>query len=361
MNGQHHTSSDNAPQFVTSDSTAFPGDYALWLKDIKLRYRQAQSKAAIKVNTEQLQFYWQLGKDIVAMRIEDHWGKGVMKQLSLDLRAEFPNQTGFSHTNLKYIKRWYSFYSQEDIIGQQVVDQFGFPSVFGQIPWGHHIHIFTHCGSAREALFYINRTVEGNWSRRMLEDNMEADLYGRQAKAVTNFEAHLPAVQSKLAEELLKDPYKLDFLSLREGYDERDMEDALAQNITRFLLELGHGFAYVGRQMELRMPGGQSFFPDMVFYNIPLKCYVVVELKVVKFIPEFAGKLNFYVTAADKLLRGEGDNPSIGLLICRSKDDTVVEWSLQDINKPIGVSSYQLQEVVNRTVEELESKTKERR
>lgn len=361
MNGQHHTSSDNAPQFVTSDSTAFPGDYALWLKDIKLRYRQAQSKAAIKVNTELLQFYWQLGKDIVAMRIEDHWGKGVMKQLSLDLRAEFPDQSGFSHTNLKYIKRWYSFYSQEDIIGHQAGDQLNMPDKFKLVPWRHHVCIFTKSKTVKEALFYINRTVEGNWSRRMLEDNMEADLYGRQAKAVTNFEAHLPAVQSKLAEELLKDPYKLDFLSLREGYDERDMEDALAQNITRFLLELGHGFAYVGRQMELRMPGGQSFFPDMVFYNIPLKCYVVVELKVVKFIPEFAGKLNFYVTAADKLLRGEGDNPSIGLLICRSKDDTVVEWSLQDINKPIGVSSYQLQEVVNRTVEELESKTKERR
>ena len=361
MDEQYHTPSDNAPQFVTSDSTALPGDYTLWLKDIKLRYRQAQCKAAIKVNTELLQFYWQLGKDIVAMRIEDHWGKGVMKQLSLDLRAEFPDQAGFSHTNLKYIKRWYSFYNQEDIIGQQVVDQFGFPSLFGQIPWGHHIHILTHCSSTSEALFYINRTIEDNWSRRTLEDNMEADLYRRQAKAVTNFEAHLPAVQSKLAEELLKDPYKLDFLSLREDYDERDMEDALAQNITRFLLELGHGFAYVGRQMELRMPGGQSFFPDMVFYNIPLKCYIVVELKVVKFIPEFVGKLNFYVTAADKLLRGEGDNPSIGLLICRSKDDTVVEWSLQDINKPIGVSSYQLQEVVNRTIKELESKTKERK
>lgn len=153
----------------------------------------------------------------------------------------------------------------------------------------------------------------------------------------------------------LKDPYNLSFLQLSKGYNETELENALATNITRFLLELGHGFAYVGRQMELRMPGGQSFFPDMVFYNIPLKCYVVIELKVVKFVPEFAGKLNFYVTAADHLLRGEDDNPSIGLLICRSKDDTVVEWSLQDINKPIGVSTYQLQEVVKRTIEELEN------
>ncbi len=359
MNKYDYTSDDNAPQFVTSDGTALPHEYSLWLKNIKSRYRQAQIKVALKVNTELLQFYWQLGKDIVAMHIEDQWGKGVMKQLSLDLRAEFPEQTGFSHTNPKYVKRWYLFYNQTDIIGQQVVDQFGFPILFGQIPWGHHIQIFTHCKTVSEAIFYMSRTAEGNWSRRMLEDNIESDLYGRQAKAVTNFKEHLSMPQSKLAEKLLKDPYNLDFLTLREGYDERDLENAIAQNITRFLLELGHGFAYVGRQMELRMPSGQSFFPDMVFYNIPLKCYVVVELKVVDFIPEFAGKLNFYVTAADKLLRGEGDNPSIGLLICRSKDDTVVEWSLQDINKPIGVSSYQLQEVVRRTIEELQGKTKQ--
>ncbi len=359
MDKQQDRLNDNTPQFIASDSTAFPHEYAQWLKNIKARYRQAQSKAALTVNAELLLFYWQLGKDIVAMHIEDQWGKGVMKQLSLDLRNAFPEQAGFSLTNLKYIKRWYAFYSQEDTIGQQPVDQFGFPSLFGLIPWGHHIHIFTHCSNVSEALFYMNKSVEANWSRRMLEDNIAANLYNRQSRAVTNFEKHLPAAQGLLAKELLKDPYNLDFLILREGYDEHDLEDALAHSITRFLLELGRGFAYVGRQMELRMPGGQSFFPDMVFYNIPLKCYVVVELKVVKFIPEFAGKINFYVTAADRLLRSEGDNPSIGLLICRSKDDTVVEWSLQDVNKPIGVSSYQLQEVVNRTIEELESQASE--
>ena len=356
MEKKHHTTDKNTPQFVSSDSMTYPQEYILWLKDIKMRYRQAQSKAVVKVNCEMLRFYWALGKDIVSMHVEELWGKGVMNQLSLDLRATFPGQDGFSVTNLKYMKRWYLFYNQENVIRHQAGDEFEMPENFVQIPWKHHVCIFTKSKNMDEALFYINRTVEGNWSRRMLEDNMETDLYGRQAKAITNFDKHLPAAQSKLAEELLKDPYKLDFLTLKDDYDERDLENALAQNITRFLLELGHGFAYVGRQMELRMPGGQSFFPDMVFYNIPLKCYIVVELKVVKFIPEFAGKLNFYVTAADKLLRGEGDNPSIGLLICRSKDDTVVEWSLQDINKPIGVSSYQLQEVVNRTVEEMENK-----
>lgn len=279
-----------------------------------------------------------------------------MQQLSLDLRDSFPGQNGFSVTNLKYIKRWYAFYAESDEIRQQLVDEFGFPLLFGQIPWGHHICIFSKSKTVGEALFYIERTIAENWSRRRLEGNLEDDLYNRQAKAVNNFDKHLSPVQSKLAEELLKDPYNLDFLKLKKDYTESDLEDSIAQNITRFLLELGRGFAYVGRQMELRMPGGQSFFPDMIFYNIPLKCYVVIELKIVKFVPEHAGKLNFYVTAVDKLLRGEGDNPSVGLLICRSKDDTVVEWSLQDINKPIGVSSYQLQEVVNRTIEELEGK-----
>lgn len=346
---------DTRPHFVSSDATAFSHEYVSWLKNIKQLYRQSQAKAALKVNEELLRFYWALGRDMVALKIEEQWGKGVMKQLSLDLRAAFPEQKGFSHTNLKYIKRWYSFYHSAVEIGQQAVDQFQLPKSFTQIPWGHHIQIFTHCHSVTEALFYIDKVIEGNWSRRMLEDNIQENLYGSVGRIPTNFNKRLPKEQSELALQTLKDPYNLSFLQLSKGYNETELENALATNITRFLLELGHGFAYVGRQMELRMPGGQSFFPDMVFYNIPLKCYVVIELKVVKFVPEFAGKLNFYVTAADHLLRGEGDNPSIGLLICRSKDDTVVEWSLQDINKPIGVSTYQLQEVVKRTIEELEN------
>lgn len=357
-NNNNNHADDRLPQFVASDSTAFSAEYAEWLKSVKSRYRQAQVKAAIKVNRELLRFYWALAGDIVAMNIEEHWGKGVMKQLSLDLRASFPEQTGFSLTNLKYVKRWYEFYCGAEEIGQQVVDQLGIPSAFDKIPWGHHIMIFTHCHSVKEALFYIDKVVEGNWSRRTLEDNLEARLFESQGNVPSNFSQHLTEQQSQLALQTLKDPYNLDFLHLSKGYDEEDLENALASNITRFLLFLGHGFAYVGRQMELRMPGGQSFFPDMVFYNIPLKCYVVVELKVVKFVPEFAGKLNFYVTAADKLLRGNGDNPSIGLLICKSKDDTVVEWSLQDINKPIGVSTYQLEEIVKRTFEEVENKKK---
>lgn len=248
------------------------------------------------------------------------------------------------------MKRWYSFYAKSDEIRHQVGDELEFPANFSLVPWRHHISIFTKSNSVKEALFYINKTIEGNWSRSTLENRMEEKLYVKQGCAVTNFSSKLPVAQSKLAEEVLKDPYKLDFLHLKEDYDEKDLEDALAHNITRFLLELGQGFAYVGRQMELRMPGGQSFYPDMIFYHIHLKCYVVIELKVVKFIPEFAGKLNFYVSAADHLLKKDDDNPSIGLLICKSKDDTVVKWSFEDINKPIGVSTYQLQEIVDQTI-----------
>ncbi len=351
---QINSNEDRLPQFVTSDGHPFSQGYASWLANLKKRYVHLQAKAAVKVNTELLHFYWTLGKDIVAMHIEEQWGKGVLKQLSLDLRASFPEQTGFSLTNLKYIKRWYAFYEGSEEIGQQAADQLGLPLSFASVPWFHHIVIITHSKSVREALFYINKVLEGNWSRRMLEDIIKANLYENHGNIPSNFSGLLPDGQSQLVLQTLKDPYNLNFLRLSNGYNEAELEDALVSNITRFLLELGHGFAYVGRQMELRMPGGQSFFPDMVFYHIPLKCYVVVELKVVDFIPEFAGKLNFYVSAADHLLRGKDDNPSIGLLICKAKDDTVVEWSLQDINKPIGVSSYQLQEVVKRTFQEME-------
>lgn len=208
-------------------------------------------------------------------------------------------------------------------------------------------------------MFYIQQVMDGGWSRPKLNANIDKHLYQSQGAALTNFEHTLPAPQSQLAKELLKDSYHFEFLTMKEEYEEQDLEDALVSNVTRFLMELGQGFSYVGCQMELQMPGGQTFFPDLLFYHIPQHRYVVIELKVVKFIPEFAGKLNFYVTAIDELMRGEGDNPTVGLLICKSTDKTVVEWSLRDINKPLGVSTYQLEEVVERTVKELEQKKKE--
>lgn len=339
------------PTIISNDGVMPSLDYQKWLKSLKSRYRSAQAKAAVRVNDGMLRFYWSLGRDIVNMKVEEQWGKGIIEKLSLDMKHEFNNQQGFSVTNLRFMKRWFLFYTNDLEIRYQAGNEFEMPNKFTFVPWKHHVYIIRKCHSVKEALFYIDKTIEGGWSRRMLEDQIDSNLYARQGAALTNFSEKLPSVQSKLAEEVLKDPYKLDFLRMKEGYEERDLEDALANKITRFLLELGKGFAYVGRQMELRMPGGQSFFPDMIFYHTKLKCYVVVELKVVKFIPEFAGKLNFYVTAADKLLKDENDNPSIGLLICKSKDDTVVKWSFQDINKPIGVSTYQLQELVDKTVE----------
>ena len=378
------------PTFVSRDMMTADEGYVQWMADIKQRFRQSQVKAAVRVNTAMLEFYWSVGRDLVALRAEERWGAGVVKQFALDMRQAFPDETGFSDTNVKYMKRWYLFYYErvikgqqpvdqighqaggqfEDIEksqqvagqldesekGQQVVDQLQFPDSFGLIPWGCHILIFSKCQTLDEAIFYINKVTEEGWSRSRLESQMAANLFGSQGAAVTNFEHTLPAPQSQLAKEILKDPYHFGFLSMSEEYEEKDLEDALVSNVTRFLMELGKGFSYVGRQMELQMPGGQTFFPDLLFYHIPQHRYVVIELKVVKYIPEFAGKLNFYVTAVDELLRGEGDNPTVGLIICKSTDKTVVEWSLRDINKPLGVSTYQLEQVVERTVRELELK-----
>ncbi len=232
------------------------------------------------------------------------------------------------------------------------------PETFGMVPWKHHVVIISKSHTLEEALFYLNKVVKEGWSRALLEHQIDSDLFNNQGSAITNFDQTLPTAQIDAAKELLKKEYDLSFITAEEVKKEKDLENALANNITRFLLELGRGFSYVGRQMELQMPGGQTYFPDLVFYHIPQHRFVVVELKAVNFMPEFAGKLNFYVTAADKLLRGEGDNPSVGLLICKSSDKTVVEWSLQDIQKTLGVASYQLQEVVERTIAEIETENK---
>ena len=346
------------PSFVYRDGMTADAEYVEWLSDVKTRFRQCQIKAAIRVNTTMLEFYWSIGRDLVTLRAEECWGAGVVKQFALDMRQAFPDATGFSLTNVKYMKRWYLFYNEQDAKSQRAVDQLGMPEIFGQVPWGQHIDIISNCNSIDEAFFYIRKVVENGWSRPVLNANIDANLFQNQGSAITNFDTTLPISQSELAKELLKKEYDLNFITAEEVKKEKDLENALAKNITGFLLELGHGFSYVGRQMELQMPGGQTYFPDLVFYHIPQHRYVVVELKAVKFIPEFAGKLNFYVTAADKLLRGEGDNPSVGLLICKSTDKTIVEWSLQDIQKPLGVASYQLQEVVERTIAELENMKK---
>jgi len=369
----------NMPMFVCRNGMASDKDYVEWLSEIKSRFRSSQVKAAIRVNTDMLELYWSIGRDLVRMKAEERWGGGIVKQFALDMRSAFPTATGFSDTNIKYMKRWYLFYYELVAKGQWPVDQLGnqkeaqevsfekgqrvvdlleMPKEFGQIPWGQHIDIFSKCKNLDEALFYISKTIENGWSRPQLLTNIEKNLFKKLGAAVSNFNKTLPTPQGKLAQEILKDPYNFDFLSMSQDYEEKDLEDALVRNVTQFLLELGKGFSYVGRQMELQMPGGQTFYPDLVFYHIPQHRYVVIELKAVKYMPEFAGKLNFYVTAVDELLRGENDNPSVGLVICKSTDKTIVEWSLKDINKPLGVATYQLQEVVDRTVAELELQNK---
>ncbi len=341
---------NNKPTFVVSDKDfRINDDYVILLANIKQRFRNSQIKAAVRVNDTMIEFYWSVGADIVEMQRIHKWGSGVIKQLSLDLRSAFPDKDGFSVRNLEYMKRWYLFYSEYFTKTNQVGAIFSLPDDFAMIPWRHHVHIAYKCTSVEEAMFYIHQTIERNWSRRELEDNIADNLYSKQGKAITNFDYRLPETQGNLAHAVLKDPYNFEFLSMRKGYNELQLEEALINNITRFLLELGVGFAFVGRQMELRMSNGKSFFPDLIFYHIKLKSYVVIELKVVDFLPEFVGKLNFYVSAADELLRSEDDNPSIGLLICKSKDRTMVEWAFRGVNAPIGVAEYQLQEIIDKT------------
>lgn len=322
-------------------------DYTQWIRDLKQRVRTAQLKAAVRVNTTLLEFYWELGQDIVDKQQRAHWGDSLIKQLSADLSEEFPDLKGFSRRNLEYIRRWYLFWADETPIAQQAVAQLKekYENAIFLIPWSHNIDIITRSRSLDEAIFYVRKTIENNWSRAVLTHQIESGLHLREGRAITNFEATLPAPLSDLARETLKDPYTFDFLTLTERYDERELENALLDHLTRFLLELGTGFAFIGRQYRLNV-AGDEFLIDLLFYHTRLHCHVVVELKPVKFIPEFAGKLSFYVAAVDELLRGEGDNPTIGILICKSKNDTVVEYALRNTQQPIGVSEYKLTRVL---------------
>jgi predicted nuclease of restriction endonuclease-like (RecB) superfamily len=309
-------------------------DYRQWLGDLKTRFRHVQLEAAVAVNTQLLQFYWELGADIVARQASQSWGSGFLEQLSRDLMQEFPGIKGFSVRNLKYIRQWHSFWS-DAAIGQQPVAQ------LTAIPWGHNLTILSKCPTHTEALYYVQQTQAHGWSRSVLTHQIESGLWQREGKALTNFAQTLPAAQSDLAAQMLKDPYVLDFLSLTLEHNERELEKALIDHITHFLLELGAGFAYMGRQVPLKV-GEREFFLDLLFYHARLHCYVVVELKTVDFEPEFAGKLNFYLKAVDEQMRNEADTPSIGLLLCKSKDKLVAEYALSDIQKPLGLATYTL-------------------
>ena len=310
-------------------------EYKVWLKDLKQKVLTTQLKAAVQVNSTLLAFYWELGEEIVQRQQQSSWGDGFLKQLSQDLMAEFPEIKGFSRRNLELIRQWYLFWNRSSAIAKQAVSQ------LVQIPWGHNLTISRKCQTETEALYYIRNTIEHGWSRNVLTHQIESGLWHREGKTVSNFEATLPAVQSNLAQQTLKDPYVFDFLTLTQNYNEKELEQGLIEHITQFLLELGAGFAYMGKQVHLQV-GQQDFYIDLLFYHAYLHCYVVIELKAGDFKPEHAGKLNFYITAVDRQMRKEGDAPTIGILLCKNKDKVVAEYALSDIQKPIGVSEYQL-------------------
>ncbi|MFA5144110.1 MAG: PDDEXK nuclease domain-containing protein [Candidatus Omnitrophota bacterium] len=312
-------------------------EYKVWLADIKARVRNAQIKAALSVNTELLKLYWSIGADIVARQKNAKWGDSFLLRLSKDLMSEFPDMKGFSKRNLELIRQWHLFYSQ---IAKQAVSQLPLEQIT-QIPWGHNIAIIAKCKDIKEALYYVQNTITHNWSRNVLVHQIESALYRREGRAVTNFPLTLPKPQSDLARQTLKDPYVFDFLSMSDDYNERDLEKGLTVHLTNFLLELGAGFSFIGRQVSVQV-GTKEFFIDLLFYHTRLHCYIVVELKTGDFEPAYAGQLNFYIKAVDSQLRKNDDHPTIGLLLCKSREKLVAEYALSDIHKPIGVSEYKL-------------------
>lgn len=350
---------NNEPHIVRVKDFRIDADYADWLSEIKRRYVSAQIRAAVKVNTEKLRFNWSVGRDLVLRKAEEKWGSGVVEQLSFDLQAAFPNEKGFGCRNLWSMKKWYIHFSSHDaseklhqlgaelqehsnkviINPSQLVADSDMPMVLGLVPWRHQVDIVSQCKSIDEAAFYLKECILGGWTRQTLNNSMKAKLYKTHGKAISNFPEYLVDAQCRMAQEITKENYDFGFVTVPANYKEEQLESALEQNITQFLLELGTGFAFVGRQKEL-IVGNRSRRIDMLFYHIRLKAYVVVELKVTPFDPEYTGKLNYYVNAVDELLKGPDDNPTIGLLICSDKNETDVRWAFKGIQTPMGVASY---------------------
>ena len=308
-----------------------PEGYGDWLTGLKRRINEAQQRAALSVNRELVHLYWQIGRDILNRQAEQGWGAKVIERLAQDLRKAFPEMKGFSPRNLKYMRAFAEAWPDTEFVQQAVA----------QLPWGQNLVLLDKLSGPDERRWYAAKAIEHGWSRNVLVHQIESRLLDRQGAAVTNFEQHLPAPQSDLAIETLKDPYRFDFLGLGEEAREREIENALVGHVTDFLLELGAGFAYVGRQVHLEV-GGEDFFIDLLFYHLKLSCYVVIELKAGDFKPEHLGQLGFYLTAVDRQVKKEQDQPSIGLLLCKSQNKVVAEYALHGLKQPIGVSSYEL-------------------
>lgn len=310
--------------------------YQDWLNQLKTHIRSSQQRAILAVNRELVLLYWQIGKDILQRQTEQGWGAKVIEKLSKDLSAEFPEIKGFSTRNLKYMRKFAQEWQDFEFV----------QAVLAQLPWYHQIALLDKLKSAEQRIWYAQKTIEHGWSRNVLVHQIESGLLERTGQAVNNFSQTLPEIQSDLATQTFKDPYIFDFLTLGEAYHERELETALTNHIMAFLLELGAGFAFVGKQRHIEV-GGDDFYIDLLFYHLQLRCYVVIELKTGEFKPEHVGQLNFYVTAVDRQLKTEHDTPTIGLLLCKSRNEVVVEYALNQNPQPIGVAVYQLEKMLN--------------
>ena len=323
-------------------------EYRLWIANLKSRIQTAQIKAAVTVNTQLIGLYWDIGRQIAEKQQASGWGDAIIGQIAQDLSREFQTMKGFSRANLYRMKRFYGFYARIDEgLSKEIPQTQGeiefVAQLVRQIPWGHNIIVFQKIKDRDKALWYVRKTIENGWSRSVLDHQIGSQLYERQVEKprIDNFIERLPAPQSDLARETLKDPYLFDFLSVGDDAHEREVETALVERITRFMLELGKGFAFVGRQYHLEV-GGEDFYIDLLFYHLRLHCYVAIELKNSHFKPEYTGKLNFYLTALDELVKMKEDGPSIGIILCRDRNNIVAEYALRDMNKPIGISRYEL-------------------
>ncbi len=328
-------------------------EYLNWIKRLKTKIREAQNKVAFSINSQLLELYWELGRELALRQQNTNWGSNYIESTALELRTSFPQIKGFSRRNLYAMRQWYLFYSQENEFMPQAV---------AQIPWGHNRLIVSKIKNLKEANFYINEVIKNSWNRDTLEIQIDNKLYQKIGKATTNFDRTLPEKQSKLAKQRLKDPYNFDFLGLEEDALEKAVEDELVKHITKFLLELGKGFAFMGRQFKIEI-SETDYFIDMLFYHVELRCFVVIELKSGKFKPEYAGKLNFYLSAVDTQIKNTNDNPTIGILLCKKKNKIEAEYALRDINKPMGISEYKLTELIPEkiksklpSIQELETK-----
>jgi len=329
-------------------------DYLEWLNKLKEKIRTTQIKAALSANSELIRLYWDIGKDIFEKQEIKGWGNSIVENLSIDLKSEFPNMKGFSKRNLFYMKKFYTFYKTNFSKVQQLV---------AQIPWGHNILIISKSQDINEAILYLNETLENNWSRDILDMQIGSDLYKRKGSAITNFSQSLPNPNSDLANQTLKDPYLFDFLTLNKDADEKSIEEQLTKHITHFLLELGKGFAFIGRQYHIEI-GEKDYYIDLLFYHTKLRCYVVIELKAKEFKAEYAGKLNFYLSAVDDILKLKEDNPTIGILLCKERNKIEAEYALRGMLQPIGVAEFKLsKDIPNEikselpTIEEIELAT----